>query len=178
MVAWNVDNTHRRYSNLVFHPFGRFGSYVETSNVRGPDVTYLRMFCQNNAKEPLFTFITNFNTPATLSESSQIKMATDYIKRIFGSLTLALEFGSGKPTVSAFRVDDVQGAVQAKNTVRVSSVIRATGLARADAERLSRVSLSDNGDLARSEWTFQDSVKFKIQGDSRLIGLAMKNCVD
>jgi hypothetical protein len=61
----------------------------------------------------------------------------------------------------------------------VYAVVRAVGFDRQDAVRLTRVALEDdNGGLARAEWTFQDFVKFNIKGDRKLIGLAMRNCVD
>ena len=53
MLAWNIDNTHRHYSPLIFHAFGRSGAYVEVVNLRGPDSSYLRIFCQNGSSEPL-----------------------------------------------------------------------------------------------------------------------------
>jgi predicted SnoaL-like aldol condensation-catalyzing enzyme len=146
----------------------------------GPDAGHLRIFCQSNVKEPLFAFITNYSLRVTSThvKSSPITAATDYMRRMLGYLALTLDFGSNTPTMSAFQIHDVQGAVQAKDTVRVSAVLRATHLARQDVEKIARVSLNDNGELSRADWSLQDIVKFKVQGDRRLIRLAMKSCVD
>jgi hypothetical protein len=139
MIAWNVDNVHRRYTDLVLHAFGRSGSYVEVGNTRGPDSTYLRMFCQHNIKEPLFAFITNYDLQrASIGpvETEAAGKATDYVRRMLGFLTLDLDFGSGQPVLSSFQIYDIQGVMQTKSTVRVFAVLRAMGLARQNAERL------------------------------------------
>jgi hypothetical protein len=44
---------------VIFHAFGQSGAYVEVANLRGPDSSYLRIFCQNGSSEPLFAFITD-----------------------------------------------------------------------------------------------------------------------
>jgi hypothetical protein len=58
------------------------------------------------------------------------------------------------------------------------AAVRPNGFTRQNADKLTRVTLEDNGDLARSDWTFQDFVKFNIRGDRKLINLAMRNCVE
>jgi len=173
MIGWNVDNTHRRYTDLVFRAFGRSGSYVEVSNVRGPDASYLRMFCQGNAREPLFAFITD-SPYQGLSGAA----AAERVRYVLNRMNISFEFGSEKRVGTAFQIQDVQGIGQAKGKIQVSAIIRASALTRQDAERLTRVALQDGGELARSDWTFQDVVKFRIQGDHKLIRLAMKNCVE
>jgi hypothetical protein len=52
MIAWNVDNTHRLYTDLVLHSFGQRGSYVEVRSTKGADESYLKMFCKNSINEP------------------------------------------------------------------------------------------------------------------------------
>ncbi len=174
MIGWNVDNTHRRYTDLVFRAFGRSGSYVEVSNVRGPEASYLRMFCQGNVREAaLLAFITD-STSGGLSATA----ATEHVRDVLKRMNISLEFGSEKRAGAAFQIQDVKGTMQAQGKIRVFAVIRPSALARQEAERLTRVALQDNGELARSDWTFQDVVKFRIQGDHKLIRLAMKNCVD
>jgi hypothetical protein len=180
MIAWNVDNTHRRYTDLVLHAFDRSGSYVEVSNLFGADASYLRMFCMTNVKEPLFAFVTDhsFQEPFSPGMSIEIKKAEAVVRNLLGVLNISLQLGSDKLPDTAFQIQDVQGIVQGKDTVRVFAVVRAIGFVRQDAERLTRVALVDNGNLGRLLWKFQDWVKFRIQGDPRLIRLAMKNCVD
>ena len=39
---------------VIFHAFGQSWAYVEVANLRGPDSSYLRIFCQNGSSEPLF----------------------------------------------------------------------------------------------------------------------------
>jgi hypothetical protein len=170
-LAWNIDNTHRHYTDLTLRAFQRpgreshLGAYVEVSNVRSGDSSYLRIFCQTPVKDPLFTFIT---VPG---------LAPDRVASILSRMNIELGFGSDRRSLPLQVLPDVQG-VEQKDGVRVFALVRAIGFARPDAERLTRVALVDNGGLGRSDWTFQDSVKFRIQGDHRLIGLAMKNCVD
>jgi hypothetical protein len=173
MVAWKLDNTGRHYTDLVFRAFGRSGSYVEVTNIRGSDVSYLRIFCQGNVREPLFAFITD-----TASQEISPAGAAEHVRDVLKLMNMNLELGTERRAGTTFQIQDVQGIVQSRNKIRVSAVTRASGLARQDAERLTRVALEDNGALARSDWTFQDVVKFKIQGDRKLIKLAMKNCVD
>jgi hypothetical protein len=62
--------------------------------------------------------------------------------------------------------------------VRVYAAVRPNGFIRQNADKLTRVALEDNGNLSRAQSTFQDFVKFKIQGDRKLISLAMRNCVE
>jgi hypothetical protein len=66
MIAWKLDNMHRTYTGLTFHSFGRAGSYVEVGSTKGAAESYLRMFCKNGVKEPLFTFITDQAVPKTV----------------------------------------------------------------------------------------------------------------
>jgi hypothetical protein len=169
MLAWNIDNVHRHYSALTFHAYGRSGAYVEVSNLRGIDASYLRMFCQNGVKEPLFAFITD--------HQGEIAEATSYVRRLLSRMNITFEFGSDKRLETPFQVADLQGLVQSTNRVRVFAVVRAVGLRLDQAERLTRVALEDNGNLSRAETPDQDLLKFRIAGDHRLIGLAMKNCV-
>ena len=109
----NIDNVHRRYTDVVFRAFGRSGSYVEVGNVRGPDSSYLRMFCQNNIKEPLFAFIANYDLQrASIGpvETEAAGKAADYVRRVLGFLALDLDFGSGQPMLSSFQIHDIQVA--------------------------------------------------------------------
>jgi hypothetical protein len=179
MVNWRVDNTHRIYTDLEFHAFGRSGSYVEVRSTKGSLESSLRMFCRNSLSEPLFAFITDQSaqTNAATTKTTETNSAIDHVRALLSQLNMHFEVGSVKRTAT-FQVEDVQGALQDQGKVRVYAVIRAVGFNRQDAERLTRVSLVDSGDLARSEWTFQDFVKFTIKGDKKLIRLAMKNCVD
>jgi hypothetical protein len=181
MRAWNVDNVHRHYSDLVFRSFGRSGAYVEVSNIRGPDASYLRIFCQNGVQEPLFTFVMDdpFQSPlAGTSVDSQIKIARDQVLNTLSRMVMTFELESGRRPPAAFHVQDMQGVRQSNGKIRIFAALRSIGFVRQEAERLTRVALKDNGDLSRSEWTFQDIVKFRIKGDHKLLRLAMKNCVD
>jgi len=178
ILAWNIDNTRRRYTDLVLQAFGPSGTYIETENVRGEQTSYLRLFCQNNVREPLFAFITDVRAPSDRDTKTQIKSALDYVRGLLDRLNINLEFGPGVRSTNKFQLHDLQGSAQGKNGVRVFAVVGPVGFSRQDAERLTRVSLQDSGTLARADWTFQDIVKFQILGDRRLIRLAMKNCVD
>ncbi len=169
MLAWNIDNTHRHYSPLVFHAFGQSGAYVEIGSLRGPDTSYLRIFCQNGVSEPLFAFISDHR--------GGITEAISHVRDLLGRMKFSFEYGSDKSLEAQFQVADLQGLVQDTNVVRVFAVVRPMGLGRSQAERLTRVALEDNGTMSRAEMTEQDFVKFRITGDRRLIGLAMRNCV-
>jgi hypothetical protein len=169
MLAWKIDNTHRHYSALTFHAYARSGAYVEVSNLSGPDTSYLRIFCKNGMSEPLFAFITD--------HQGAVAEATGDFRRLLSGMKITFEFGSGKPLETPFQVADLQGLARSTNVVRVFAVVRAMGLQRDQAERLTRVALEDNGNISRAETPNQDFVKFRITGDRRLIGLAMKNCV-
>jgi hypothetical protein len=179
MLSWNVDNTHRLYTDLVLHAFGQRGSYVEVRSTKGADESYLRIFCKNNIDEPFFTFVTDqLTSPSGSSEkSTAITRATEQLRDVFGHLNIYLELGLDKRTKS-LQVMDVQGVQKDQNKIRTYAVVRAIGFNRQDAEQLTRVALQDKGDLARSEWTFQDFTKFNIGGDRKLIGVAMRNCPD
>jgi hypothetical protein len=179
MIAWKVDNTHRLYTDLAFRAFGRTGSYVEVTSAKGPAQSYLRMFCKTKYKEPIFTFITDqlVQSVALTTKVVEISKATQRVKNLLTQLNIRLELGPDKRT-GAFQVEDLQGFLQDSGSVRVYAALRPIGLGRQEAERLTRVALQDSGDLPRSEWTFQDSVKFNINGDRKLIGLAMRNCVE
>ena len=86
---------------------------------------------------------------------------------------------TGTPSwAGPFQIKDVQGFAQKDEVVRVYAAVRPNGFNRQNADKLTRVALEDNGDLATSEWTFQDFVKFNIQGDRKLINLAMRNYVE
>lgn len=169
MLTWDIDNTHRRYSALTFHAYGRSGAYVEVSSLRGPDTSYLRMFCQNGVTEPLFAVITD--------HKGEIAEATAYVRTLFSRMKVTFEFGTDKRLGTPFQVQDVQALMQSADIVRVFAVVRAIGLGRNEMERLTRVALEDNGNLSRAGVSAQDFVKFRITGDRRLLGLAMKNCV-
>jgi hypothetical protein len=179
MIEWKVDNTHRVYSNLTFHSFGRSGSYVEMRSTKGPAESYLRMFCKNGLKEPLFAFITDqaVRTDRRLTAATKISAATDQVRSLLSHMNIALAAGPDK-WAGAFEVQEISGLDGGDDKVRVYAVVRPIGFGRQYAERLSRVTLSDNGGLARAEWPFQDFVKFSIQGDRKLIGLTMRNCID
>jgi hypothetical protein len=177
MLTWNVDNTHRLYSDLNLHAFGQRGSYVEVRSTKGTDESYLRMFCKNNINEPLFAFVTDELAPPFIPSEKTLAWATEGLREELSHVNLHLELGLDKRT-NAFQVMDVQGVPQDQRKVRTYAVVRAIGSNRQDAERITRVALEDNGTLSRAGWTFQDFTKFNIKGDKRLIGLAMRNCVD
>ena len=109
MIAWNIDNTRRRYTDVALHAFGRSGAYVEVENVRGTDVSYLRLFCQNNVREPLFTFITDVQVPSDRDTKAQIKWALDYVRDLLDHLNISVEFGSDVRPADKFQVHDLQG---------------------------------------------------------------------
>jgi hypothetical protein len=137
------------------------------------------MFCRNNLKEPLFAFITDqsIQTNPPSIKTVEISKATQRVRNLLAQLNIHLELGADKRT-GTLQVQDVQGVLQDGGKVRVYAAIRAVGFSRQDAERLTLVALHDTGELPRSEWSFQDFVKFNIKGDRKLIGLAMRNCVD
>jgi hypothetical protein len=176
MIAWNIDNTHRLYTDLVLRAFGQRGSYVEVRSTKGADESYLRMFCKNNINEPLFVFVTDRLSPAS-EKTIAISRTTEQLRGVLSYLNIHLELGRDKRT-NLFQVIDVQSVPQDQDKIRTYAVVRPIGFNRQDTERLTRVALQDNGELARSEWTFQDFTKFNIKGDRKLIGLAMRNCVD
>ena len=150
IINWNVDNTHRRYTDLVFRAFGRAGSYVEMSNVRGPDVSYLRLFCKNAIKEPLLAFITDHpfqKTASAISPENEIKAATERVRGLLTRMNLNFELGSDKRLSVPAQIQDVEGIRQGKDVARVFAVIRGTGLGREDAERFTRVALGHNGNV-------------------------------
>jgi hypothetical protein len=176
MIEWRIDNTHRVYSDLAFHSFGRTGSYVEVGSTKGAAESHLRIFCRSNLKEPLFAFITDQTVePGTLA--TKIGAATNQVRSLLSRMNITLTAGSQK-WASAFEVQEIRGLDRGEDKVRVYAVVRPAGFGRQNAEGLSRVALNDNGGLARAEWSFQDFVKFSVQGDRKLIGLAMRNCVD
>jgi hypothetical protein len=179
MISWRIDNTHRVYTNLVFHAFGRSGSYVEVGSTKGSDESYLRMFCKKNLNEPLFAFITDQTVPLdqTAGAAIRINSATDHVRNLLSRMNIVLSAGPDKST-GAFQVQEVQGVARSDDKVRVYAVVRPGGFSHVNTDKLTRVALEDGGDLARSEWTFQDFVKFNLQGDRKLIGLAMRNCTD
>ena len=180
ILAWNVDNVRRRFSPVTLRSFGAAGAYAETSNVRSTTASILRIFFRKSVNEPLFVFITYLpiQTEAIASGQSNVEPARERIKSLLSKMNLAINLDQGKPIVTALQVQEIQGALHGNSSVRVFAVVRATNLARQDADRLSRVALQDNGDLSRSEWTFQDIVKFRIEGDRKLLRLAMNNCTD
>jgi hypothetical protein len=175
MTDWNIDNTRRHYSDLTIHAFGQAGAYAEVSNVRGTKSTQLRIFCKGSVKEPLFALITNSSLFTGVSATTP-QESVNFARRIINGLTMNFEFGSVKRDHLTFEIVEMQGDPQPDATVRVSTVIRVPGMTREDADKLTRVSLTDAGQLGRADWTFQDIVKFRIQGDRRLIRLAMRNC--
>jgi hypothetical protein len=132
--------------------------------------------CQKGLNEPIFAFITDSRFPSAAIKD-QIKMAVDYTGNLLQRMNMEFELGSEKRAATAFKIHDIQAVPQGNGIVRVFAAVRAVGLSFQDMERLSRVALVDNGRLPRSEWTTQDFLKFRIQGDRRLIGLAMRNCV-
>jgi hypothetical protein len=93
-------------------------------------------------------------------------------------MNIVLTTTGSNPWTEKLEIQDVQGFTQKNDVVRVYAAVRPNGFNRQNADKLTRVALQDNGDLARSEWTFQDFVKFNIQGDRKLISLAMRNCVE
>jgi hypothetical protein len=99
------------------------------------------------------------------------------VTSLLSRMNIVLATGAN-PWAGPFQIQDVQGFAQKDDTVRVYAAIRPAGFNRQNADKLLRVALQDNSNLARSEWTFQDFVKFNIQGDRKLISLAMRNYVD
>ena len=180
MLSWNIDNVQRRYSPLVFRSLGDSGSYVEVSNTRGSDTpSYFRMLCQSSAKEPIFTFIVDAPPGAPMiTVDEQVRESTERVQNILGRMDLKLDFGASKAVHIPFQIQQVSGDRRANGAVRVSAVVRPSGFALQDAERLAHVALEDNGRLARADWAFQDVVKFKILGDHKLIRLVMRNCIE
>ncbi len=179
IIAWKLDNTHRVYTNLTFHSFGRSGAYVEASSTKGVEVSSLRMFCKSGIKEPLFTFITNHTITKSNSGTgpNSISIAKDRVTDVLSRMNIALAMG---PTEwqGRFQIQDIHGVALENDKVRVYVAVRPIGFNRQNADRLTRVALQDNGDLSRADWTFQDFVKFNIKGDRRLISIAMRNCVE
>jgi hypothetical protein len=180
MLAWNIENTYRRYTELIFRASGRKGAYVEVANVREGEASYLRLFCRSTLKEPLLAIITDFPYVAYSSppRAEEVQHARDSVSSLLGSLTLTLDLGTERRTGLRFDVLDVRAAADDKGGARVTSLLRPRGFPREDAEKLTRVRLVDDDTLARVFWTFQDVAQFRINGDRRLIGIAMQNCVD
>jgi hypothetical protein len=176
MIEWKLDNTHRIYTALTFHSFGRSGSYAEVGSVKGAAKSSLRMFCKNGLKEPVFTFITD---QVILKEAPHPEgpaaFARDYVTRILSGLNIVLTVGANQWR-GQFQIQDIQAFSQRDDVVRVYAAVRPNGFNRQNADKLTRVALE--GDLARSDMTFQDFVKFNIRGDRKLINLAMRNCVE
>jgi hypothetical protein len=81
MIEWKIDNTHRAYSNLAFHSFGRTGSYVEVDSTKGAAESHLRIFCRSNLKEPLFAFITDQTVQAG-TPAAKIGAATNQVRSL------------------------------------------------------------------------------------------------
>lgn len=181
MIAWKVDNTHRLYTGLSFHSFGRAGSYIEVGSTKGAAESYLRIFCKNNVKEPLFTFIFMIdqtitrNGPGAISDP--IAAAKEYVTNLLSGMNIVLSTETS-PLTGEFQIQDVQGFAEKDGVIRIFAALRPIGFNRQNADKLTRVALQDNGNLARSEWTFQDFAKFNIHGDRKLISLAMRNCID
>jgi hypothetical protein len=177
MIDWKIDNTHRRFSDLAFHSFGRTGSYVEVDSTKGPTDSHLRIFCRARIKEPLFAFITDWPVQSG-PPAARVAVATDRVRALLGRLNITLLTGpKAEPWTSSFEVHEITG-VDRGDKVRVYTVVRPNGFSRQNAESLLSAALTDDGNLARADWSFQDLVKFKLQGDRKLIGLAMRNCVD
>ena len=97
---------------------------------------------------------------------------------IVDQMNIVLDVGTTKPLLFQSQIQHVEAKLAGNNSISVTTVLRPVGFARQDAERLTRVALQDSGNLPRSEWSFQDIVKFRVQGDHKLIGLAMRNCVE
>jgi hypothetical protein len=118
----------------------------------------------------MLTFITDH------PESTNAQATIDHIRGMLSEMTMTIELGSTERPPMPFIIQDIQGTVQG-SSIRVFAAIHASGLTRQEADKLTKVRLTGD-DLARSEMTFQDFVKFKIKGDNRLIRLAMRNCVN
>lgn len=180
MLDWNIDNTKRQYTEILFHAFGRSGSYVEVTNRRGKDASHLRIFCRDGIKEPIFSFIVERSlaiTTQSLPNADQIKKhSIESIRDLLSRLDFSYGIGS-EGTSSSFQIDGIHADLKTDSTVRIFAAIRTDQVTRELVEKLTHVKLVDNGDLARAEWTVQDFLKFRIVGDRRLIRLAMKNCV-
>ena len=181
MVAWNVDNVQRRYSPLLFHSFGPSGAYVEVKSMKGPDTSFLRIFCQKAVKEPLFAFELEFVTdqlPPSGAGTNWVESAKNQFSVLLGNLTLEGRFQNGKAQNYTFQIQQMFGVLKGNKSVLVRAVLRPAALTRQEAERLVNIALVDNGDLARGYWSIQDVLKFKLSGDQKLIQLAMRNCTD
>src|SRR5262249_24632855 len=125
MIAWKVDNTHRVYTDIVFHAFGRSGSYIETSSEKGSDESYLRFFCKNTIREPLFTFIIDQTLPTGRSAATPngINTITDHVRSVLSRMNIVLSRGANDWT-AAFRVMEIQSAPISDNKVRVYAVVQ------------------------------------------------------
>ena len=139
MIAWNVDNTHRIYTDLVLHAFGQRGSYVEVQSTKGANQSYLRMFCRNSINEPLLVFVTDQLTSASTSSEKTIAItrATEDLREVLSQLNIHLELGLDKRT-TMFQVIDIQNVAQDQGKIRGYAVVRPIGFSRQDAERLTR----------------------------------------
>jgi hypothetical protein len=179
MLAWKFDNTHRQYGSLMLQPFGRLGSYVETKSFRGKEESYLRIFCKKGVDEPFLVFVVDSSVLGVhVPENSEAKsIFIEEARSLLSRMVLSLELEHEKIPSLRFATEEVK-AVKSGDTMQVYNVVRALGISRDKMRSLRGVALVDAGDLARAEWTFQDFVKFQIKGDSRLVQLAMRNCVD
>jgi hypothetical protein len=177
MLAWNVDNTHRRYSPVELHALGRSGAYAEIGNRRGSDESFLRVSCKAGVKEPLFTFVFDLPTAAPETQAAAIARITAYVQSVFSRLVLSIAIGA--ETISTrFSLYELKAVSGGHDTVRTFAVVRPTETSRDRLPSLDRVALTDAGELARSDWSIQDALKFKITGDRRLIALALRNCTN
>ena len=179
MIAWNVDNTQRRYGELALRAFGPKGSYAETTNTRADETTWLRLFCQNGLREPVLAFV--YDLPPTTSPGGVRSNTTEAVKSlqdVLPYLDLSLQFGTAKREAVPYKVQELTGTPQDGGGTRVSLAVLPARVSRQDMEKLTRVAFTVNGDASRAYWSAADNLRFRIKGDRRLVRLAMNNCVN
>lgn len=179
MIAWNVDNTQRRYGELALRAFGAEGSYAETSNTRADETTHLRLFCQNGLREPVLAFV--YDVPPTSVPGGGIRSnaaeGVKWLQDVLPYLELSLQFGAAKQEGVPYKVQELTGTPRKDGGTRISLAVLPAKVSRQDMEKLTRVAFTVNGDASRAQWSAADNLRFRIKGDRRLVRLAMNNCV-
>ena len=178
MIAWNVDNTQRRYGELNLRAFGAKGAYAETNNTRADETSYLRLFCQTGALEPVLAFIYDL-PPMPAPDGARLNAvgAVSWLRDVLPYLDLSLQFGTVRHERVPYKVQELTGTPREDGGTRLSLAVLPAKVSRQDMEKLTRVAFTVNGDASRAYWSAADNLRFHLKGDRRLIRLSMNNCI-
>jgi hypothetical protein len=160
-----IDNSRTTYSTLSVEPFGRTGSYVETTSRSFFYSFRHRLYCKGSANAPHIAFLA--------TDEHDFERRRNSMVEIISKSSIVLSGEQGEKSFP-LKVAAVEISNEAPRKVQVSAAV--VGASMSDFQSAARAELRSD-QIGRSIIDVMQALSFDLKGDRRKVGIAARSCV-